>query len=344
MKAVKVAIVMILVLNAAISLYNWATKDSAESKQITQVETLSSESQFQAADGLDLIALTALTKEIRSGQELERRLNEAGSINNLDLNGDDKVDYINVNEFGNVEDKIGFALTTQPVKDETQEIATITVEKNLDTAEIQVIGNEQIYGAQAIYNDSTPIEREPTEVARNQEGGQVYHNYFYPRPLWISPWYFGFYPAFFSPFPIISRTTYVSRMGNRYQGSGVRRGGNSYQRNSGKQISNPYRGKTANKGITRSLRNPTSTQRQFQATRSKNLRSGGFGRGASSNTLSSTSRSATSRSSSGQTSRNVRSSRSKSFGSLFSNNSRSSTRSSSFRSSSFGSRSFSYGK
>lgn len=341
MKAVKIAVVMILVLNGLFSLFNWISNDSVEPVTPQQSQqALQQVASPQAAEGLDLQALTALSKEIRSGQELERRLNEKGSVNNLDLNSDDKVDYLFVSEFGDVASKIGYSLTVQPQKDETQEVATVTVEKNGDRAEIQVVGNEQIYGPQAIYNDWTEIERE--QLPGKQSEGH-YHSYFYPRPLWLSPFFFGFYPSYYSFFPVMGRTTYVRHVSRSYNSGSVQRGANRYQNSSGKQITNPNKGKTANKGITRSLKNPTNTQKKFQSTaRNRSLKSGGFG---SSKTGSSSQVSRTQSGSSRNSTLNQnRSTRSSTFG-----NSRTSRRSTTFssgsvRSRSFGSRSFSFGK
>ncbi len=319
MKAIKIAIVMILVLNGLSSFYNWLTRtESDPGYQAQQAVT-----QPQAAEGLDLQALTLLSKEVRSGQELERRVNEKGGINNLDLNSDDKVDYLFVREFGDVNSKIGYSLTVQPQKDETQEVASITVEKNADRAEIQVVGNEQIYGDQAIFNDWTAIEREQLpEQSSAEQRAPMYHSYFYPRPLWFSPFYFGFYPPYYAFFPVMGRTAYVSRISRSYNRGSVQRGRSQFQRSSGKKISNPNKGKTANKGISRSLQKPTNTQKKFQATRNRNLKSGGFGKSAN-------------RSQSGTTRKGV-------FGS--STRRSSAFSSGSIRSSSLRSRSFSLGK
>lgn len=335
MKAVKIAIVMILLLNGLFSLFTWISGDSQtpdKQRQNSQLQVQQEVAPPQAAEGLDLQALTVLTKEVRSGQELERRLNEKDSVNNLDLNGDSKVDYIFVSEFGDVASKIGYSLTVQPQKDETQEVATITVEKNGDRAEIQVVGNEQIYGEQAIFNDWTRIEREQTP-GKQSEG--YYSSYFYPRPLWLSPFFFGFYPAYFSFFPVMGRTSYVSHVGRSYNTGSVQRGASSYQRSSGKQITSPNKGKAANSGITRSLRNPTNTQKKFQATATnRNLKSGGFGRSGGS--------SQASRPQAQQSRPQAGSNRS----SIFGSSSRRSTAfsSGSLRSSSARSRSFSFGK
>ncbi len=328
MNALKIAIVMILLINGGYSLFNWLTAPD-ETQFVSQQQTYNRSASIidsQAADGLSLPALMALTKEIRSGQELERKLNQKSSINNLDLNGDEKVDYISVKEYGDVDKKIGYSLTTEPVKGEQQEVASIEVELNNQKAEIQIIGNQQLYGDNAIYNDFTEVEREQSSnKVEGANGVSMYHSYFYPRPLWFSPFYFGFYPSYYSFFPIMSRPMYMSRVSSRSTQS-VRRGASSYQSRSGNRITNPNQGKTAKKGISRSLKKPTSTQKSFQTTQKNNLRSGGFGKGRT------------------NTNRQLQTSRSSSRSSSFGSSKRSlSTGRSSFRSGGFSSRSFSFG-
>ena len=336
MKAIKIALVMILALNLLYSLQKWLfPKDTKpERYQLSQNSELPLEAVKSAGEGLDLKSITVLVKEIRSGQELERKLNETGGINNLDLNDDDNVDYIFVREYGEVENKIGYSLTVKPVKGETQEVATVEVERNKEKAEIQVIGNEQIYGTNAIYNDWTPIEREVSQAKKTGMGSTpMYSSYFYPRPLWFSPFFFGYYPPFYSFYPVVATRTYVNRVGG-YKTSGVKSGKNSFQKSSARQLKNPNKGKFAKKGISRSLKKPTATQKQFQTTRRKNLKSGGFGRSRSvtgkSSSLGSTSRGSSTRSGFSGSSRFGGSSRSFNSGS--------------FRSRGFGSRSFSFGK
>ncbi len=336
MKAIKTALIMILALNVIYSIHNWLfSEDNRASQGYSSSQSYQSdqEQQVAAAEGLSLLGLTALVKEVRSGQELERKLNQTDGINNLDLNGDGKVDYLNIREFGDINQKIGYSVTTEPVKGEIQEIAEVSVERNGDTAEIQVIGNEQIYGTNAIYNDSTPVKREQSaDKVSGAHGIPLYASFFFLRPMWMSPWYFGYYPSFFSPYPIVSRTAYVSRT-NRYNTSTTKTGRNNFQKSSAKKIQNPNKGKVANKGITRSLRRPTTSQKSFQTTQRKNVRSGGFGQ-ASRSTSSSTG-----------SKRSVGSSKSSSsFGSRSSIFGSRSSSSGSFRSRSFGSRSFSFGK
>ena len=335
MKAIKIALIMILVVNGGFSFYNWLFSEQQKPMLQQNIQMLP-EPEISAAEGLDLQSLTSVVKEVRSGQELERRLNEKGGINNFDLDGNGKTDYIFVREFGDVANKIGYSMTVEPVKSEVQEVATATVEKNGDRAEIQVVGNEQIYGQDAIFNDWTQVEREQLPEQKGANQAPVYHSYFYPRPLWISPFFFGFYPPYYSFFPIVGRTTYMTQV-NRYRSPSVRQGGNRFQQSSSKQIQSPNKGKIANRGIARSLKNPTATQKKFQATRNRNLKSGGFGRNTSSSSRIASSRTGTSSSMN-------RSSRTRSFSSRSSGARSKSFGSSSFRSSSFGSRSFSFGK
>ncbi len=335
MKAIKIALVLILALNIIYSVVNWLSPGDSQQTD-TAMLTANEEILASADEGLDLKALTGLVKEVRSGQELERRLNEENSINNLDLNADSQVDYLNVSEFGNAENKIGYSVTTEPVKNEVQEIAEITVEKNGQTAEIQVIGNEQIYGQNAIFNDSTPIERDQSaEKVTGANGVPRYSSYFYPHPLWISPWFFGFYPPFFSPFPVVSRSVYYNRS-SRYNQSSTRSGRSPYQSKSTNKISNPNKGKIANKGISRSLRRPTASQKSFQTAQRKSVGSGGFGKTSRSTTTTGKRSSGSSFGTSSKSTTSGFGARKSIFGS--------SSGSSSFRSKSVGSRSFSFGK
>lgn len=280
MKALKVAIVFILVLNGIYSLTQWLGSSSEQANPALEAAA----EPDPAASGFDLAALTNLTKEIRSGQELERRLNEKDGINNLDLNDDGKADYIQVQEFGKPESgKVGYSLYTEPAQGERQEVAEVTVEQNGEQAEIQVVGNEQIYGDNSIFNDSVKVEREVQPVQAQTQAHAapypVYPSYFMPHPLWISPFGFGFYPPYFSFFPILGPSLYFNRVAVHQ--TVVRQGPSSFQSNSNKTLANPNKGRAANTGVAKGLRKPTGTQKQFLSSRSSSkIGTGGFGRKA----------------------------------------------------------------
>jgi hypothetical protein len=176
-------------------------------------------SQIEASDGLDLRAVGALVKEAESAQDLERRLNREGGINNLDLNADGKVDFIHVTEYGGEQAK-GFSLTVQPAEGETQEVATIEIEKSASEAgagepaqqkaDVYVRGNDQIYGSQHHhYHSSYPI------------GSMLLMAYlFRPHPFYVSPFGFGYYPPYYGGgYSRVSRTTYATRAAGAAAGS-----------------------------------------------------------------------------------------------------------------------------
>jgi hypothetical protein len=228
-------------------------------------------SQIEASDGLDLRAVGALVKEAESAQDLERRLNREGGINNLDLNADGKVDFIHVTEYGGEQAK-GFSLTVQPAEGETQEVATIEIEKSASEAgagepaqqkaDVYVRGNDQIYGSQHHhYHSSYPI------------GSMLLMAYlFRPHPFYVSPFGFGYYPPYYGGgYSRVSRTTYATRAAGAAAGSTPRAVSGRAS-----SLRSPNAGKVASRGVRASLRNPTQSQRSFQARTARGVNSRGF--------------------------------------------------------------------
>lgn len=223
-----------------------------------------------AAEGLDLKAVGELLKQAKDAEEFESLLNKPGGVNNLDLNGDGKVDYIQVTEYGDKNAK-GFSLTTQPAKGETQEIAAIEIEKSPsgDTADINIQGNRNIYGSNYYYRDS--------HFLRDM---LIFSYLFRPHPFYYSPYGFGYYPGWYGGgYRTVSRAQYRSAARNYTRSSTARKSSSINKRSN---ISSPNKGKTAARGIRSSLRNPTRSQRSFQTRErsrvAKARRSGGFGR------------------------------------------------------------------
>lgn len=226
-----------------------------------------------ASEGLDLKAVGELLKKADTAEEFEKLLNSPDEgVNNLDLNEDGKVDYIKVTEYG--DDKVkGFSLTTEPAQGEEQEVATIEVEQVTDKeARMQIQGNEQIYGPNHFYHSSFGLM-----------DMLILSYLFSSHTPFISPYGYGGYPGGYSP--------YSTRPINDYRRDVAGRTGSStFQASQTRAVSStvqsPNAGKAA-KSVRAPLKNPTSSQRQFQAQNpSKQVRSGGFGR-------STTSRSAT---------------------------------------------------
>jgi len=224
-----------------------------------------------AADGLDLKAVGELVKEVPDAESFERKLNEPGGINNLDLNEDGTVDYIKVTEYGDSRIK-GFSLTTEPAPGEIQEIASIEIEKQGDTAEVAVRGNEHIYGHNHYYHYNTSI-------VDFLLLGYLFNSFHTP---YVSPYYYGYYPSYYRPYRPVTVETYRTRTQpytSRSTARQVSRNPLPSKASGASSVTSPNQGKTASKGIKAPLKNPTQSQKSFQARNpSKQVKSGGFGR------------------------------------------------------------------
>lgn len=226
------------------------------------VQTLS-----EAGEGLDLRAVGELVKKAENAEAFEKLLNAgSGGVNNLDLNEDGKVDYISVTEYGTDTVK-GFSLTTQPAPGETQEIATIEIEKKDEaSAAVNVKGNEGIYGRNNSYFGHFGI----TDML-------LLGYLFRPHPLYASPWGFGSYPGGFRDYSTAPSSDYRNRMAAQSSSSGLKPASGSAIKSG---ISSPNAGKTAT-SIKAPLKNPTMAQKSFQQRNpSSQLKTGGFGRAA----------------------------------------------------------------
>ncbi len=145
-------------------------------------------SSINPSDGLDLKLVGALLQNstCKDADDLEKEINKDGGINNLDLNGDGKIDYINVTE----NDPKGstaarsFDLTTGKA-DSITHIATIDVQKAATGYQVNMSGNQQIYGNDCNY--STTL------------GDMLLFNWmFMPRSLYYHPYYYGsYYPSYY---------------------------------------------------------------------------------------------------------------------------------------------------
>jgi len=100
----------------------------------------------EAANGLDLHAVSEIFKDTENLEEFERALNDPDEgINNLDLDGNGYVDYIRVVEEV-VNNSHAIILQAAIGEDEYQDVATIEVEKSGNDYNMHVHGNEIIYG------------------------------------------------------------------------------------------------------------------------------------------------------------------------------------------------------
>jgi hypothetical protein len=110
-------------------------------------------------DGLDLYAVLDTFAESESIEDFENRLNDADAeLVNLDLNGDDEVDYVTV-----VEEVDGTAhvifLRVPLSEQDSQDVAHIAIDKVGEDVTAQVIGDETLYGPDYV------VEPETTDTA-----------------------------------------------------------------------------------------------------------------------------------------------------------------------------------
>ena len=98
-----------------------------------------------------LEAALAMFKKATTLEEFEKLINlDNNSVNNLDLNNDENIDYVSVNSIKNNHTHV-IVLQTWISETEIQDIATIEIEKtNENEAQLQIIGDETIFGENAI--------------------------------------------------------------------------------------------------------------------------------------------------------------------------------------------------
>ncbi|MGG7661699.1 hypothetical protein [Dyadobacter sp. BHUBP1] len=170
-------------------------------------------------DNLNLYAVLKLFQESETLEGFERKLNEEDSeINNLDLDGDNQIDYIRVED--NVEGNLHtISLKVAVSESEDQDVAAFYVEKKDDgEVWIQLVGDEDLYGKDYIiepnsqsgtvtetpnpgYNGNREVE--PAAVQQNVvyvSSWPVIQFIFVPRyVVWRSPWRWHYYPSYWHP-------------------------------------------------------------------------------------------------------------------------------------------------
>ena len=179
-------------------------------------------------DNLNLYAVMKLFQSSPTLEEFERKLNEEDSkINNLDLNNDNKVDYIRVVD--NVDKNVHNIVLQVPINEkENQDVATFIVEKKQNgDVDIQLIGDEDLYGKDYIIEPEkeniadkkeTPnpgyIKQSTTTQIDSKGNTTIINNYnsvptaswpvisymYMPSyVVWVSPWRWLYYPVYWTP-------------------------------------------------------------------------------------------------------------------------------------------------
>jgi hypothetical protein len=166
-------------------------------------------------DNLNLYAVMDLFRESATLEIFEKSLNDPDKmINNLDLNGDQYVDYLIVKDYldGRVHNIVISAAINAT---EYQDVAVFTVEKfNNGSVQIQLIGDEALYGRNYIIEPNYAETPNPGYKGNtgNTGTGQVVTTTYYQVAawpairyiflptyvIWHSPWHYGYYPAYWS--------------------------------------------------------------------------------------------------------------------------------------------------
>ncbi|MDF1575880.1 MAG: hypothetical protein P1P86_11895 [Bacteroidales bacterium] len=166
-------------------------------------------------DNLNLYAVMNLFQEAETLEKFEQALNsEEQMINNLDLNGDNLIDYITVSDYvdGNVHNIV---LRAALNRSEQQDIAVFIVENMSNGGvQIQLIGDEALYGPNYIVEPIYAETPNPGYTGKAYRSNvNVVHTTYYDIaawPLiryiyhpgyvgWRSSWYWGYYPSYWRP-------------------------------------------------------------------------------------------------------------------------------------------------
>jgi len=157
--------------------------------------------------GLDLQALGELVKKSSNPADLEKSLNQPGSINNLDLDSDGKVDFVKVTELGKDDNTRALKFTDIQSNGDSSDIAEVDINKGTNNqASMDVVGSPAVYQAQPSYHSDFSV------------GEVLLMAYlFAPHPFYYSPYYYGYYPSYYHyyrPVPMVAYhrtvTTYNS--------------------------------------------------------------------------------------------------------------------------------------
>ena len=116
--------------------------DEVQTRQETKVE---GKTFLLSADDFDLETVMAMMREdkVQSAEELEKKINDGSGINNVDVDGDGKVDYIQVKESRNGDallmDFLAIPSSTQN-ENASETVATVRFSQNTTTNQVQVEG------------------------------------------------------------------------------------------------------------------------------------------------------------------------------------------------------------
>jgi len=167
-------------------------------------------------DNFSLQGALELFKKAASPEDFEKALNtENNHVNNLDLDDDGQTDYVRVVD--RADEKAHALIIQVAVSDkESQDIAVIELEKDgNESAVIQIVGDEEIYGEEVIVEPSADAAKstskkgkgpnanydvdEPAVVVNVWGWPSVRYVYAPMYSPWVSPYHWRYYPTWWSP-------------------------------------------------------------------------------------------------------------------------------------------------
>jgi len=175
-------------------------------------------------DNLDLYAVMDLFQKSKTIEEFEKTLNlEETGINNLDLDLDNKVDFIKVITKQS-DDDFSFVLQVDVSKTEKQDVAVILVSKDKDKkVTMQIVGDEDLYGKNYIVEPKTTatpaVTANPAYVGPDPvtvsvpattttiivESAPIVQYVYSPVYVpYYPPYYYGYYPPYFMAFSVMA--------------------------------------------------------------------------------------------------------------------------------------------
>lgn len=227
-------------------------------------------------EGLNLQMLGELVKNSTNAQDIEDKLNSTGSINNLDLDNDGNVDYIKVTEYGEGNNR-GLSFTVDMADGQTQEVATVVLDKSQNNVNMNIQGNNHLYGNNSHYSSHYSI-------------GDVllmHYLFSYHRPYY-SPYHYGYYPRGYHSYRSVPMSSYRSRVSTTTRTTTITK---TRPSSSVSKVTSPnankYSSSVANRA--KSMVRPTSSQKSFSVTSANKSRPNTSGFRASSSNSSSSS-------------------------------------------------------
>lgn len=277
----------LVILILAINLFSIPAMSQTENESGDDTEALG-----LPGDNLDLYAVLDLFQKSKTIEDFEKALNEEDAgINNLDLNLDDKVDFIKVVTEQKDED-FSFVLQVDIGEKDIQDVAVILVSKDEeDKVIMQIVGDKDLYGkdyviepkppgpvvtANPAYTGSDPVVVESTTVVVVQSAPIVQYVYSPVYVPYYPPYYYGYYPPYYRPAVVVGVAIY--RSNNYYHHHGYHGGHgntvvvhnhNTYNNyNSTRNTSNTVNRNNSNGNYNRS--NPSTRPSNGSSTRPSN--------------------------------------------------------------------------